>query len=319
MSDIRFNRWLHQSGTGGIYQDSSGNIGIGTSVPRSALDVQSGFISVGENVLSASGVSTFTTVNATTFTGNLTGNVTGNLTGTASTATAAATAYGLSGTPNLNVGVVTATTYYGSGANLTGVAPDGALRSVQYFTTSGTHTWTRPAGLQRVRVYVTGGGGGGALENTNTASGGGAGGTAIELIEVASLGSTETVTVGASGADRSGSYGPGSNGGTSSFGSHCSATGGGGGTNTYTGGGGIGSNGDFNIRGGPGHYSWGSSRSGNGGNSFWAGGGQGAGPNQAGTNGTFGSGGGGSTGSGGGAALISGAGGAGVVVVEEYF
>ena len=102
MSDIRFNRWLHQSGTGGIYQDSSGNIGIGTSVPRSALDVQSGFISVGENVVSASGVSTFTTVNATTLIGNLTGNVTGNLTGTASTATAAATAYGLSGSPTLS-------------------------------------------------------------------------------------------------------------------------------------------------------------------------------------------------------------------------
>ena len=102
MSDIRFNRWLHQSGTGGIYQDADGNIGIGTSVPRSALDVQSGFISVGENVVSASGVSTFTTVNATTLIGNLTGNVTGNLTGTASTATAAATAYGLSGSPTLS-------------------------------------------------------------------------------------------------------------------------------------------------------------------------------------------------------------------------
>ena len=53
------------------------------------------------------------------------GTVTGNLTGTASTATAAATAYGLSGTPNITVtgvnasGVVTATSFVGSGANLT--------------------------------------------------------------------------------------------------------------------------------------------------------------------------------------------------------
>ena len=39
MSDIRFNRWLHQSGTGGVYQASSGNIGIGTSVPSTTLDV----------------------------------------------------------------------------------------------------------------------------------------------------------------------------------------------------------------------------------------------------------------------------------------
>ena len=45
---------------------------------------------------------------ATSFSGNLTGNVTGNATG-------------LSGTPNLNVGIVTATSFEGSGANLTGL------------------------------------------------------------------------------------------------------------------------------------------------------------------------------------------------------
>jgi hypothetical protein len=66
MSDIRVNRWLHQSGTGGVYQDSSGRVGIGTSIPTSALDVQSGSIKIGSNTLSSSGVSTFTTVNATT-------------------------------------------------------------------------------------------------------------------------------------------------------------------------------------------------------------------------------------------------------------
>ena len=65
MSDIKFNRWLHQSGTGGVYQDGSGRVGIGTSVPTSALDVQSGSIKIGSNTLSSSGVSTFTTVNAT--------------------------------------------------------------------------------------------------------------------------------------------------------------------------------------------------------------------------------------------------------------
>jgi hypothetical protein len=66
MSDIRVNRWLHQSGTGGVYQDSTGRVGIGTSVPTSALDVQSGTIKIGNNTLSSSGVSTFTSVTATT-------------------------------------------------------------------------------------------------------------------------------------------------------------------------------------------------------------------------------------------------------------
>jgi len=39
MSDIRFNSWLHQSGTGGVYQDSAGEVGIGTTVPTSKLHV----------------------------------------------------------------------------------------------------------------------------------------------------------------------------------------------------------------------------------------------------------------------------------------
>ena len=58
---------------------------------------------------------------ATSFSGNLTGNVTGNVTGTASNATLAVNAQGLTGTPNLNVGIVTATSFEGSGANLTGL------------------------------------------------------------------------------------------------------------------------------------------------------------------------------------------------------
>ena len=37
MSDIRFNSWLHRSGTGGVYQDSSGRVGIGTSVGMNCL------------------------------------------------------------------------------------------------------------------------------------------------------------------------------------------------------------------------------------------------------------------------------------------
>ena len=39
MSDIRFNSWYHQSGTGGVIQDASGNIGIGTTYAASSLVV----------------------------------------------------------------------------------------------------------------------------------------------------------------------------------------------------------------------------------------------------------------------------------------
>ena len=58
-------------------------------------------------------------VTASSFVGPLTGNVTGNLTGTASTATAAGTAYGLTGSPNITVGVVTATEFDISGSTNT--------------------------------------------------------------------------------------------------------------------------------------------------------------------------------------------------------
>ena len=39
MSDIRFNNWKHQSGTGGVVQDAAGKVGIGSTQPSSALDV----------------------------------------------------------------------------------------------------------------------------------------------------------------------------------------------------------------------------------------------------------------------------------------
>ena len=82
MSDIRFNGWLHRSGTGGVWQDSSGNVGVGSSVPSNpATSANTGII---------------------------------------------------------NAGVVTATTYYGSGANLTGI--DGGVTSdSQQNTLGGTN------------------------------------------------------------------------------------------------------------------------------------------------------------------------------------
>jgi len=70
MSDIRFNQWLHNSGTGGVSQVDGGHVGIGTTNPEIAVHS-------GNNKI-------------------------------------------------LNVGIVTASTFYGDGSNLSGIQVGGA-------------------------------------------------------------------------------------------------------------------------------------------------------------------------------------------------
>ena len=60
MSDIRFEGWLHRSGTGGVYQDSAGNVGIASTQPQTRLDIGNGEFQVGP-----AGICTATTVNTT--------------------------------------------------------------------------------------------------------------------------------------------------------------------------------------------------------------------------------------------------------------
>ena len=60
MSDIRFEGWLHRSGTGGVYQDSAGNVGIASTQPQTRLDIGNGGFQVGPT-----GIATVTTVNTT--------------------------------------------------------------------------------------------------------------------------------------------------------------------------------------------------------------------------------------------------------------
>jgi len=182
-------------------------------------------------------------------------------------------------------------------------------------------TWSKPANLKYVEVEVVGGGGGGGSGSDGApdqgGGGGGGGGYSKKIIAVASLGATETVTVGAAGA--AGSGGDGGAGGTSSFGSHASATGGsGGGQSVPSGGaGGIGSSGTLNIQGGGGGSgaTGGSPSSGLGGSSVLGGGGRGiTGNDTTGvTGGVYGGGGSGGVGDAGGA------GAAGVVIVTEYY
>ena len=246
-------------------------------------------------------------------------------------------------------GIITATSYRGDGSQLTGMSA--GLQSMNVYTNPGTVTWTKPSGITKVKVYVTGGGGGcsavGGNRVDDIGAGGAAGGTAIKIIDVSSI-SSVTVTVGMGGTatpynyneNVSSSVSP-NDGQPSSFGSHCSATGGKAGRSYYTNNAnltghavpGVGSGGDINIQGGYGDLPTLNMSApqmlpgGLGGVSFWGGPGRGAADDNF-TNGSNDISGGASTGSSAGAFgsggsagsrdFTGGAGTHGVVVVENY-
>lgn len=144
-------------------------------------------------------------------------------------------------------------------------ASGGSLLRQVVFTSSGT--WTKGSGTKYILVEGVGGGGGGDSVGINgNGGGGGAGGYFRKFIDVTSI-TSETVTIGAGGAASS-------SGGTTSFGSHCSATGGLGSTNLPGGDGGTATGGDLNIKGGGGVGAGSNSASGAGGASFFGGGGR---------------------------------------------
>ena len=172
MSDIRFNNWYHQSGTGGVYQDGSGNVGIGSSVPTSNLDVAG-------------------TVTATTFVGN----VTGNQTGTASNATGITTSQITVGDTFLKINQVGLGQTTDTGRNA-GVST--AVGTLIYNTTTssieayGPNGWILVKGLNilNVEMMLIGGGGGGAGDQ-----GGGGGAGALYYTSSVEIGNTLPIPI----------------------------------------------------------------------------------------------------------------------------
>ena len=300
--------------------------------------------------LTVTGVVTATTTIVTTPKIVVGSAVTANSQGIDVTGIVTATTVKVGSAISITDSAVSATRFHGDGSNLTGMSA--GLQSMNVFTTPGTATWTKPSGITKVKVYVTGGGGGcsavGGNRLDDAGAGGAAGGTAIKIIDVSSI-SSVTVTVGMGGTatphnynnDVSSSTSP-NDGQPSSFGSHCSATGGKAGRSYYTNNAGVvgqaipgvGSGGDINIQGGYGdlpmlNYNGAPDgmSAGQGGVSFWGGPGRGALDDNF-TNGSHDISGGASTGSSAGAfgsggsagvrMFTGGAGTHGVVVVENY-
>jgi len=202
---------------------------------------------------------------------------------------------------------LSSTNVQGAIAELAARASGSKLLRITPFTS--TSTWTKGSDVSYILVKGVGGGGGGGLSGGSDAGGGGGGGGYAEKL-ITTPGATETVTIGAGGTSAA-------TGGTTSFGSWCSASGGTGGGNRNGGSGGIGTGGDLNLRGGPGgtgtsnsEAAWG----GEGGNSQLGGGA--AASTSHGATGVSAS---ANTGGGGaGGTSAGGVGGSGVVYVYEY-
>ena len=166
--------------------------------------------------------------------------------------------------PNMNINnngffIVTASgNNYFEITNSSGVAEnDKTLSSTGYLILE--QIWNKPSGLKYIIVEVQGAGGGSGSGMTssggqNAGAGSGAGGYSKKLINSDSLNSTEKVIIGPGGIGAINSQSTGITGGLSYFGSYITATGGTGGSTDSPGVGGIGINGDINVKGGNGGY-----------------------------------------------------------------
>ncbi|EEZ5609777.1 hypothetical protein DBW36_004592 [Escherichia coli] len=133
------------------------------------------------------------------------------------------------------------------------------FRNLVAFTTAGVTSWTVPEELRKGRkcyVKVIGGGASGGIGSTTASAitcggGGGGGGVAEGLVDLTGINSV-SITVGAGGAPVSGISVNGKNGGSSSFGTYMSASGGYSGSQPSGGLGAVGVGGTINTSLGPG-------------------------------------------------------------------
>lgn len=226
----------------------------------------------------------------------------------------------------ITAGTIAAMAQYDSAEFI--AATTGRLINIQYFTTAGEISYKPTSGTKRGEVFVTGAGGSGggcqatSRSQTFSGAGGGAGGTAIKLVNI-----DETLTYSGYvgfGGERVNGAAAGNVGGASTL-LDVTAPGGGGGnkvgtTSTPGGVAGVPTSGDLNISGGFGEDGQANDflLPGNGGASFWGGGGRAG--NGAGVDGTaYGSGGGGAYDSAlSGIQMMSGRGKNGMIMVKEY-
>jgi hypothetical protein len=206
------------------------------------------------------------------------------------------------------------------------VEPTGATTAigsgtVSFLSVSKTATYTKPAGLVAARVTVVPGGGQGAIASTGGGNGGYGGGYAQKVLAAASIGATETLTIGYGGCTTVAgvSAAAGQAGGASSFGALLSVTGAPGGTTAaVTANTSIGVGGDLNIPGYPPQVAISGAYSGSGAHSAFGAGGTGS-TDGANGNDASGYGAGGSGAFTTGAAVRGGKGAGGLIIVEEFF
>ena len=217
----------------------------------------------------------------------------------------------------------------------TNIAAAGAI-NVQVFTASGTYTPTANLLYAKIECVGGGGGGGGAASPATggvsaAPGGGGSGAYSFTIATAATIGASQTVTIGAGGAGGAAGANTGGTGGDTSVGTLCVAKGGAGGQGAASAGQGQGGaggaaasgTGTLKVSGGYGCSGAGGSMAsgvgGAGGASFFGQGGYGQVSSGGGvTSVTSGAGGGGAFCAFGAAAAVGGGGAAGIAIITEY-